>query len=211
MKHPKALQLAQEFLFVIEPVCEQIQIAGSLRREKPEVKDIEIVAIPRIKIQTTKDLFDQVTEEREVSFLENHLFDLIHENSGWDWGLDGELKRNGPRYKRFRHELTDICLDLFITTKAGWGGALAIRTGPADFSKALVTLALRQRKHVADGYLIHQHRKSRKGCAKGAACHLIMPTPTEEDFFAALILPWVNPQGRTEKWVWEQAKTRVIG
>ena len=84
-----------------------------------------------------------------------------------------------------------------MTTARGWGGALAIRTGPAEFSQALVTLALRQGKHVADGYLIHGHPKLDGGCLKGANCSLILPTPEEMNFFAALDLSWIPPRERT--------------
>ena len=79
---------------------------------------------------------------------------------------------------------------------AGWGGALAIRTGPAEFSQGLVALALRQGKHVADGYLIHGHPKTEGGCPKGSRCPLILPTLTEEAFFSALGLQWCEPRHR---------------
>lgn len=196
-----ALQLRED----LEPACRRIEIAGSIRRGKPEVKDIEIVAIPRTTIEPVRDLFGETSKTVEVLHLEELLGDLLDPELAWTWELDPVQRRNGPRYKRLRHRRTGICCDLFLTTERGWGGCLAIRTGPWDFSRALVILARRQGKHVGDGYLIHQHPKPEGGCPKGAGCPLIIPTPEEVDFLAALKLPWVEPADRTEQWVWRQA------
>ena len=34
---------AQNFFKLLQPVCRQIEIAGSIRRRKPEVHDIDLV------------------------------------------------------------------------------------------------------------------------------------------------------------------------
>jgi DNA polymerase/3'-5' exonuclease PolX len=47
MKYQEALKIAQETVELLRPHCERIEIAGSIRREKPEPNDIEIVAIPK--------------------------------------------------------------------------------------------------------------------------------------------------------------------
>lgn len=47
MKHTEAYQIATRIKAELQPHCERIEIAGSIRRNKPEVKDIEIVAIPK--------------------------------------------------------------------------------------------------------------------------------------------------------------------
>ena len=43
----EAMQMTNVFISLISPYCERIEIAGSLRRGKPEVHDIEIVAEPK--------------------------------------------------------------------------------------------------------------------------------------------------------------------
>jgi DNA polymerase/3'-5' exonuclease PolX len=206
MHQQKALRLATELRLALEAGCEQIEIAGSVRRGKPEVKDIEIVAVPTIEMREARNLFNEEVGEHRVNLLEVALADLV---DGPVWGMDPKLRRNGDRYKRLWNIMEAIAVDLFITTSAGWGGALAIRTGPADFSQALVTLALRQRKHVADGYLVHGHSKPEGGCPKGPTCPLIVPTPTEEAFFEALGLRWCEPKDRTTEWLWAEAKREV--
>jgi len=47
MKLQQAETIAKNFLSKIKEFCERIEIAGSIRRKKPEVNDIDIVLIPR--------------------------------------------------------------------------------------------------------------------------------------------------------------------
>lgn len=46
MKHSEALAVAEALRDYLAPACVRIEIAGSIRREKPEVKDIELVCEP---------------------------------------------------------------------------------------------------------------------------------------------------------------------
>ena len=55
----RALMLAQGLIETLRPHCERIEIAGSLRRGKPDVGDIELVCIP--KADEMRDLFGGVT------------------------------------------------------------------------------------------------------------------------------------------------------
>jgi DNA polymerase/3'-5' exonuclease PolX len=220
MNRAEAIFLAQLLALDLRPVCTRLELAGSVRREKQDPKDIELVAIAGIESEERCDLFGQVVSVTLVNRLEDRLQELLELPAGWAWQLDEELPRNGPRYKRLRHKVLGICCDLFLTSERGWGGAMAIRTGPADFSQALVTLARRQGKHVADGYLIHGHPKPRLEnlhrpgansdeeypCPKGAACPLIIPTLEEGAFFAALGLPYWDPAARTAELVWKKTK-----
>jgi DNA polymerase/3'-5' exonuclease PolX len=59
MHHAQALILAEEALNALKPYCERALIAGSIRRMKPEVKDIELVAIPK---QVPAGLFGDTLE-----------------------------------------------------------------------------------------------------------------------------------------------------
>jgi DNA polymerase/3'-5' exonuclease PolX len=192
MNLDQALHLAVGLRLALEPGCVRIEIAGSVRRGKPEPHDLEIVAIPKSTFVATGNLFGEMSE-LEMDHFEPALRDVL---AGGRWEFDPTIKRNGPRYKRLREVDTGMCCDLFLATVAGWGGALAIRTGPAEFSQGLVTLALRQGKHVADGYLIHGHPKPEGGCPKGSRCPLILPTLTEAAFFSALDLEWCEPRDR---------------
>ena len=43
----QAFNLAEELRIGLAPLCERIEVAGSIRRRRPQVKDIELVAIPK--------------------------------------------------------------------------------------------------------------------------------------------------------------------
>jgi DNA polymerase (family 10) len=47
MELEKAKDIAREVIKELEPYCQRIQVAGSIRRQKPFPRDIDIVLIPR--------------------------------------------------------------------------------------------------------------------------------------------------------------------
>jgi DNA polymerase/3'-5' exonuclease PolX len=47
MDGAQALAIAERTRAALAPYCDRIEIAGSIRRRNPSVKDIELVAIPR--------------------------------------------------------------------------------------------------------------------------------------------------------------------
>lgn len=208
MKRVAALSIAQNLVEEISPACDRIQIAGSLRREKSEVKDIEIVAIPAMGETHVIDMFGNTLESKPCSTLDT-LFDFYLGQDVFAWEKDPELKRWGPRYRRLSHIETGICCDLFLTDELRWAYQLTIRTGPARFSKAIVTLALRRGWHFSDSQL-HLHPKVKgKPCARGKVCSFIRPLSAEEELFNELKLPWCEPAERSEDWLWEIERNRV--
>lgn len=196
-----ALEIAHSLVATLSPGCERIEIAGSLRRGKANPKDIEIVAIPHVTKSPIRDMFGNEYDSEEC----NHLEAAIYTACLGDWAYDMAVKRNGPRYKRLRH-ISGIACDLFITDARRWGAIYTIRTGPGEFSQMLVSRARRLGMFVDEG-LLHNHRRAYREtwdgrtniplpCEKGDACPLIIPTPTEESFFAALKVDWIAPELR---------------
>jgi DNA polymerase/3'-5' exonuclease PolX len=123
MRHAEALRIAERIRDELLPECERIEIAGSIRRDKPEVKDIELVAVPK-----TRTIQDMLGYEVLISALERY-----------QWSLLGTLAKNGPRYKKIL-TYEGITLDLFIVLPpAQFGVIYTIRTGPAEFSQWCVT------------------------------------------------------------------------
>ena len=120
----EAEEIASRVVEKLMPYCQRIEIAGSIRRRKAEIGDIEIVAEPKM----IRDLFD-------VPVLQA----IPTENLGL-------VVKNGLRYKQVL--LTEkIYLDLFIVHPlAQLGVILAIHTGSTKFSHKLVS-------HTPYGYL----------------------------------------------------------
>lgn len=190
--------IAQSLVEQLSSACVRIAIAGSVRRQKPEPQDIEIVAIPSLGRYAVQDLWGIDVEEHSVNHLEDALVTLFDLG---EWEFDPALRRNGPRYKRLRHIASGVCCDLFITDARRWGIIYTIRTGPGDFSKALVSFARRNGMFVQDG-LLHKHLAEFdaagevKPCPAGERCMRIVETPEERDVFKALGLQWLEPKQR---------------
>lgn len=204
MSEHLAYLISGELLFNLAPACDRIQLAGSVRREKPAPKDIEIVCIPSRGVYDVRDMFDLVVESRAINRLDDLLSTFIH--PGGPWQYDTQTPRNGEKYKRLRHVETGLCCDLFITDARRWGYTFTVRTGPAEFSHALVTRALNKGLFFRDG-LLHGHapefemkqgKREVKPCPLGEACPQIIETPDEPALFAALGLTYIEPARRSQ-------------
>ena len=97
MKLQPAQDIASDIIQALRPGCEVIQDAGSLRRLKPDVKDIEIVYISKTS-SVQMDLFGSHHQTR--FHVDNILATLIDEGI---LAKDTEVKRWGPKYKRAIH------------------------------------------------------------------------------------------------------------
>lgn len=163
------LALANRIIHLIQPYCDRVEIAGSLRRGKPDVGDIEIVAIPKL----TKGLFgdEKVRESKSI--------EIVLRNAGY------RLVKNGNRFKQI--ELDECKCDLFFTTPDRWGLIFAIRTGPAEFSHKLVTQR-RYGGHLPSDLFVTDGLIWRGG--------EVIPTPEEVDVFRVLGMNYVSPEMR---------------
>lgn len=185
MKLNDAQVLASELVKNLAPCCGRvggtasISIAGSVRRGRPEVKDIEIVAVPLWDERIAEDSLFEATEKV------NRLYERIERTPifgilGWvktgtDEVVPWSIKPDG---KYWRGLLVDgMKLDLFLARPGNFGLILTLRTGSAEFSKALVTHAANIGMPCVDGYLTH-----------GGAP---IDTPEELDVFEALRLEYI--------------------
>lgn len=171
----QAQQLAEQLVHELRPYCERIEIAGSIRRQRPTVSDIEIVTVPKFTPQ--HDLFgDIVSFRNELEYPLNRL------------AISGaRFIKSGPRYKQIALP-EGVNLDLFVVLPpAQWGVIFAIRTGPANFSKWIVTQrswggALPSVCSVKNGAVWRSGE--------------IVPMPEEIDLLQFLGLGWVEPENR---------------
>jgi DNA polymerase/3'-5' exonuclease PolX len=111
MEYTQALTIAQHCVELLAPHCIRIEIAGSLRRKKAEVKDIEIVAIPK---------------PYGTGLFQSGIATVVDE---WEC-----VKGHLPCKYTQRILPEGIKLDLFFADIDNWGYIFAIRTGSADYS-----------------------------------------------------------------------------
>ena len=202
---PEADILAAQVLEFLRPATDRIAIAGSIRRRRPDVGDIEIVAIPRYEQRSDVEhvgLFDdQPLPPIDVNLLDELVGGLL-----LDGVLGKRLDKNGrpaigPKYKRLTYR--DFALDLFVGTPENWGVLLAIRTGPASFAHAFVTNVGHMTRPAYAG-AEHRPRPGLlpSGMRVGDGNQLFGPdgrviaTPEEEDFFRAIGQPCLEPWRR---------------
>lgn len=179
-------ETARDLVQLWSPHCERLEIAGSIRRGKPDPHDIELVAIPKIHVQERQvDMFTKEFDEIDIlsSVLEGEkangrVVDRLDKNGRPAWG---------PRFKRLLYRGYPV--DVFIVRPpAQWGVIFAIRTGPWDFGRKVVTSRL-QGGFMPVGMRVVDGALERGGEA--------VETPEEEDYFAALDVPCWPPSERT--------------
>lgn len=177
--------LARQLQAALAPACERLEIAGSIRRGKADPKDIELVAIAKVEPVTVTDMFGTPMVVTTESLLEREILRLV---VAGEWDYDAVLKKNGPRQKRLCHLASGVCCDLFITDAAGWGVIFTLRTGPWDFSKAMVTRARQLGLVVDERQLWREHRDGTRD---------LVPVASEQEFFERLGVPYLEPAART--------------
>jgi DNA polymerase/3'-5' exonuclease PolX len=136
---------AQEIIQRLLPFCSRIAVAGSIRREKPEVRDIEICAVPRVSLEAL----------REIAATVNHT-----------WGTP----QKGAFPSKYTCVRGMVDIDFFWPSKETWGLVYFIRTGSDDF----VRRALTHWKKITNGGF-SQGAKLFKPDGKGGFIHVPTP------------------------------------
>lgn len=198
-----AVAIATHLVAELEPFCDQIIVAGSIRRGALDVGDIELVVIPRSVVPegvVQAGLFGEsapVSVGQKVNMLTEHLGQLE---------AAGTIRRRADKNGRpgglnrivWRIDGGEVAVDLFRAVPSTLGAVLALRTGPAAFSKRLVTAiaagGVRPNDMQFDKGYVWRYSRLPDGTF---GRRVFVPTPTEEALFAELGLPYVAPEERT--------------
>lgn len=198
----EAETLAEAIAATLRPYCYRLTIAGSIRRRKGTVHDIDIVVVPMQYVML--DLFGG-PDERVCHlhlFAKNGIkkdddrqtdavgFDLIwtkpnsedhtpHRVLPLGSGKDGLEGRRWTGWERVHK----VKVELYLTDPERFGATLLIRTGSGEFSQAVVTHARRVGMRFETGELIGRDGKP-------------VAVPEESDVFRALGLAPVDPMDR---------------
>jgi len=180
-----ARSVFQALKMSLEPLTHRFEIAGSVRRGKPEVGDLEVLCIPKCA-----SLFGQGEDFRDAP-----LWKKLDEWLARERITKTEPPRWGTKYRQFWYavkclEQPDktaiymelVKVDLFTAHRENWGIQMLIRTGPADFSKHIVTKLLKAGLPVRNGWV-------RSG-------NNTVFTPSEESVFEILQMAYIEPERR---------------
>ncbi len=126
MKLKEAIEASERFIPLIHPACDRIQVTGSIRRGKAEVKDVDLVGI-----ENTDGLA----------------------NLGQIITTLGEVHMNGAKIKRLTW--LGVNIDIYITTPEDFATMLLIRTGSKENNVRLCMRARDLGMHLAGAGLFN--------------------------------------------------------
>ena len=115
MKLKDAEELAKRIVEHILPLCERVEVAGSIRRKKSEVRDIDLVLIPK-----------PLSWHRIIATLQRT--------------MNAEVLKRGESIAQLT--IKGVNVDLYSATTETWGALLLIRTGSAEHNIRLSKQAL---------------------------------------------------------------------
>lgn len=186
-----ATVLALGFVGELEPLCDRVCIAGSIRREKPMVGDIEILYIPQTG---TRDVPGDMFARETVNLVDAWLnFNMAAGQLAKRPNAIGNYSY-GPKIKLMIHTPTGIPIDFFSTTEESWWNYLVCRTGSAETNKRIAERAQGMRQTwqpYSSGFM-----RTIEGAEPGAADHETVPMHSEREVFAHVGLPYLEPKDR---------------
>lgn len=176
-----ALAVARELCLQLADSTLRLEMAGSLRRGKAEVGDVELVYIPESELVSAGLFGDKVAVDKTAARLDALLAAGIigkrrNVNGSEIWG---------PKNKLAFHCASGVPVDLFATTDAAWFNYLVCRTGGRVSNTAIAGAAIRKgwRWHpYGEGFTNERGELVRVTC--------------EADAFALVGLPALPPEKR---------------
>lgn len=175
-------EAAEELLEFLDDACARIRTAGSVRRNKPQVHDLDIVIYPKMKIIETGQL--DLFGAPNLVAVPHLLFGKL-DAVGW-----GKFPQNPyPRVIRI-HSTDGIPAELYLTEPDGsnFDALLQMRTGSEKFNISLAERAKNMNMHYKAGYGIFSRYGNR------------LDDGTEEGIFKVLGLPFIPPMEREGTW-----------
>jgi DNA polymerase/3'-5' exonuclease PolX len=195
MQLAEARNIAVAICYKLEPYCSNIHIAGSIRRKKPEVKDIEICCLPKLQPVNNSDLFGGGKQMLEI------MPGFVHTVTSL-----GTIEKGTPRGRYCKIILPQgINLDLFIPEPEDFYRQYVIRTGSADYAFKVIATGWRRKGWVGSDLGLRQEKdcietklpggKSKWTCVRNKDAKPPVWT-SEEDFFDWLNIKYLKPEYR---------------
>lgn len=162
--------------------CTHWEPAGSFRRGRPDVGDIEIVYVSSVAFRPP------VSEliARDVDLAEECIADMLHRRVLVPRPNVAGIFSLGSWNKLLIHPLSGIPIDLFRTREECWFNYLVCRTGSAENNIAIARAAIERGltwQPYTPGFWDH-------------ATHQTIPVHSEQDAYRIAGLPYKEPRER---------------
>jgi DNA polymerase/3'-5' exonuclease PolX len=182
----EALAVAKLFCQFLKPHCAKLVVAGSLRRRKTLVNDIEILFVPSFVAEPDpEELFARTrvgnATERAIAALlaAGVLAKRLNVNGVEAWGEKNKLGV---------HAKSGIAVDLFTATKENWFNYLVCRTGGAENNVRICNAAIARGwkwRPYGDGFSRERYLRTEN--------HVVQ---SEREVFDFVGLPYLEPWER---------------
>ncbi len=180
-----ARNTAAALLRHLRKFCVRCKVAGSVRRKKPEVSDIEIVYVPK---EERKEISDQLfPHSQTVNLMDEEISKLVAAGLlRLRLNKHGRPIGAGRRNKFLVHVASGMPLDFFSCPLENWCNVLTCRTGSAESNERISNAAL------AGGYHWRTGGPGFEAMSDGG----IIPVYSEEEVFAFVGLEYLRPELR---------------
>jgi len=180
-----ARAVAAEICRELKPHCvpERLIVAGSLRRRKPMVGDVEVLYIPKMVPGIRTDMFAAPALADCVEARLEYLIEARRTIARRPNRLGNETW--GDKNKLSVHLASGIPVDFFATTAPNWFNYLVCRTGPAELNIRISEAA------QAKGWKWHPYKSGftdREGN--------VIPVTSEREVFEFVNLKYLEPWER---------------
>jgi DNA polymerase (family 10) len=176
--YAEAMPRAEAVVKMLADVCQCIEIAGSLRRCRETVGDVEIVAQPK----AARHLLNRL----DALLLKGTISKALYG--------EGAATRWGEKYRGFVFE--GMRFEVFLADENNLGYILWLRTGPGDANTYVMQACARKACPVSarGGYWWHRENRLR--------------VDSEATLFALLGMGWLEPRLRRVEVYYEQLNRR---
>lgn len=137
MKLADARHTADEFIDWIREHCQRVEVVGSIRRQRPDVHDIDIVAQPVDKKVAQQSWFGSVW--KAVPTLHAEIEELLKGGV-----LEKAVKKDGHTMVGdtiAMLEFKGARVDLYYANDDTWGGLMLVRTGSVEHNIVMTSRA----------------------------------------------------------------------
>lgn len=184
----EAYELAQIIVDGLRQFSQRIEIAGSIRRAREQVNDIDLVVEPK--------------PGQRGQIKERILQRCVKRQAG-DQSLIVELPLRGEWARRLGQSSVQLDVwfaeadepDLLGVNAGNWGSLLVCRTGSAEHNIRL----------CAQAQTVGLHWNPYRGVMRGTE---VIASRTEEEVFAALGLQWIPPAMRESVLDWDDFRQK---
>jgi DNA polymerase (family 10) len=114
----EAQALANRIITLLLPYCEKVEVAGSIRRQKLEPGDIDIVVIQKAMLGSWQQAILSLKRK-----------------------FNAKVLKQGSKYVQL--EIEGVGVDIYSVGEGNWGSVLLQRTGPWQFNEFLAKRAIR--------------------------------------------------------------------